>query len=353
MEIYFILITICITCSFFSRKKYYLIIFISMGILAALRASTVGTDTFMYNGIYNGVNSDQFSWEYYDKTLTEIGNRILMVIACYIFDNSQGYIAISSIIMFSMFSVFFYKCSTNKYKFVLPMLFIGLNYYAFSMNGMRQSIGISIGLFSYLYIKKRLYVKSCIPILIGSLFHLSTLLFAAYIPMIILLRKIKNIYKNNVKCLIVFCLIEVVGIYYMYHLFLGNALILGEKYAEYAVNQFSYATGGGLSMIAICIIICTVCYLMEKNNDEALILSFYTMQYVIFSVATSMMMAIIYRVTVMFYPFVFLLVYNYISSQNNQMLKVFLLVVCILMSFLNLYYHMPEDVIPYRVFFEV
>lgn len=357
MEIYFVLLTMIIILSVLPTKMYAVLVTVLMGGIAAIRDVSVGTDTAMYNGIYNGVNEASFEWTYYDKTLTEIGDRFFMVLAKNIFDMPQGYIILSSAITFICFCLFFYKETDKKYFWVVIFCFIALQYYAICLNTLRQVLAISIGIFFYMYAKNNKYICAFLSILIGALFHLSVVV---YIPVLIYYIVIKKIKKLDIKwinvCSLIFSVIESLVIYIGYRIFMSSPEILGDKYILYAYNSYSDSSDQGVSVITIAIMICIIITIMRqffkhdiiKDNTLLIMLS---LQYVLFAFATSYIMSIIFRVMILFYPFIFMLIAEFIENTQNKYLRPIFIICLIVFGYINLYYHIPDDVVPYNVFF--
>lgn len=358
MEIYFILLTATIVLSVFPAKIYTILMTVFMGLIAAFRDDSVGTDTFMYNGIYNGVNQLPFEWSYYDSTLTEIGDRFFMILAKDLFDMSQGYIILSSLITFICFGIFFYKAMERKYLWIVMFCFISLHYYAFSLNALRQVLAISIGIFFYICLKRDKCICAFIPISIAALFHLSVLIYVPIVIYAAIINKTKN--KLGIKRTSLFLMIlslgEYIIIYIGYKVFMSSPDILGEKYLLYASNAYSDALNQGVSIITIGILICIVVYIIQQilnrslQNDNTLLMIL-SLQYIVFAFATDNIMGIIFRITVLFSPFIMLLIGKVIENTKNQYIRLISIFVLIIFGYINLYYHMPDDVIPYKSFF--
>lgn len=355
MEIYFVLLTLVFILKPLPMKYYFVIISALLGLVAAFRGEYVGTDTQMYNGIYQGVNAAIFQWSYYDVTLTEIGNRFLMVFAKELFDMSQGYIIISSLLTFFFFGLFMYKVCDQRNYWIIPFAFVSLTYYAFSLNGLRQVLALSIAIFFYYFLRKKSYVKATAVILISALFHLSTLLFLAILPVVWIAEKWRSKLGNPSAFFLIMSSIELLAVYLAYRAFLASTGLFGEKYALYAMNEFSDASEPGISIIvigagALAFIVMKMAGTQEEKKDSFL-LGLLVMQFVLFSIATSLWMAIIYRIAILFYPFLFILIQRFFIYCRNPIYRLACMVLFLIFGFFNLYYHMPKDVVPYEMFF--
>ena len=155
-----------------NKKIFFFIVFASMGALSGLRSPEVGIDTSMYHYLYYWTNGHDIEWEYFDKGYyLEIGARILMVISYYIFDDSQGYIFLSSVLTYIFMGLFCYRCIKNKYYWLAPIILIGFGFYSYSLCVLRQALAISIACNALPYICNRQHFKGMSVILFASLFH--------------------------------------------------------------------------------------------------------------------------------------------------------------------------------------
>ena len=354
MEIYFVLLALVLILTPLPQKYYFVTVSILLGVVAALRGETVGTDTQMYNGIYQGVNAVAFQWSYYDVTLTEIGNRFLMVLAKDIFDMSQGYIILSSLLTFFFFGLFMYKVCDERNYWIIPFSFVSLTYYAFSLNALRQILALSIAVFLYHFLRENSYMKAIAVILVGALFHLSVLFF---LPVLLILWLAEKWRKKNGYPTIFFLIAsgtESLIAYLGYRAFLASTGLLGEKYALYATNEFSDAGGTGLSLIVVgaglLIFIVWKMAETEEEKKDSVVLGTLVIQLVVFSLASDFWMAIIYRIVVLFYPFLFILIQRFFTYCRNPIYRLSYIVLLVIFGFCNLYYHMTKDVVPYEMF---
>lgn len=81
------------------------------------------------------------------------------------------------------FFIFKYIKVQSKNLPLSLLIFMFGGFFAFSLSGMRQSIGVSIALYSIKYIYQKKPIRFVILILLASLFHTSALIFVLfYIP---------------------------------------------------------------------------------------------------------------------------------------------------------------------------
>jgi len=78
-------------------------------------------------------------------------------------------------------SKFIYKYSEEAYISVIAL--VSLGYFYFSLSGLRQTLALSIILFSYKYLIERRLIPFIIVIIFGSLFHFSAIVFLIAYPL--------------------------------------------------------------------------------------------------------------------------------------------------------------------------
>lgn len=174
------------------RKRAMLFSIIAIllpSLLAAFRAEGVGTDTLYYakNNFQVALNSSTF--EQFNRTFElELLYNILVYVISRITDNIHVlYFAIQTIIMTFVYRAC-YDQKDNCPMWLSFLLFL-LLYYNRSLNMIRQSIALSIILFSYKYIKEKNLKKYILFVIIASLFHKTALLSLIIYFMVRLIEK--------------------------------------------------------------------------------------------------------------------------------------------------------------------
>lgn len=150
----------------------------------ALRGEMVGDDTDGYLRSYNTFRKYSFKQIigiYNSNTQKDPTYYFLGWIFSRIFSNGQWWLAFIGAVYLSSVMIVIYKESVNPFLSVL--VFTILTFFLFSLNGLRQVIAMSFTGLSYFSIKKRKPITFTLLVLIGSLFHVTALIFLIAYPM--------------------------------------------------------------------------------------------------------------------------------------------------------------------------
>lgn len=169
----------------FVSKVCYIISFMISFLSAALRYG-IGTDYFYtYVPYFKWINSGV-------REYGEVGFNFLNKFIGFFTTDYQWLFFVTSFIIL----LFIYKAIWDNSEDVLQsvlLIYVGQSYF-YSMNMVRQSIAISIILYSYKFLKDKKYIKLLICIVCASLFHSSALvlipIFAISMLNISILKKI-------------------------------------------------------------------------------------------------------------------------------------------------------------------
>ena len=241
MLVYFVLIPIVLLFLRLSYSKKegkrisYIPVFISALILilfAGLRASSVGTDTNNYVGIYNSFSS--YKGSVFDmQTSLEIGYLFLQKIAL-LFSNEYWAILIATALMSVL--PFYYVINKLSYNEVLSLfIYITLAVYLVFFNAGRQGIAVAISSVSIIYLIKRSMFKYFACIIIASLFHNTAIIL---LPFYFLLTR-----KVTIKSTLLYLFGGLVSFAFL-SVFLS--FFSSDIEARYAVYEDRGATGGDL-----------------------------------------------------------------------------------------------------------
>lgn len=215
----------------------------------ALRATTVGTDTFSYTNAYLMLPNLSFASLFTSTWLIVSRDPIFysfIKILTYISEEPQFMLIIISAVVAFSFSIFIYKNSINP--LLSYIMFIGLRYYSFTLTGLRQAIAWSIILYSYQFIKEQKFVKFALIVILASMFHSSAILFILSYP----LAKIKKI---EIMTLLIF-------LGSMFNLILNNLILkllvklpILQQYESYISIKEYGTTGTTILLIYMSILI--------------------------------------------------------------------------------------------------
>jgi len=160
---------------FTSKKKVYCrILGFSLFLIAALRSTSVGIDSLQYSRIYYRVQ--QLSLGDIIANFLEVGFYFLLKLLTLISKDHQIAFAVIGAIYAYSISRFIYKHSREPLASFIML--ISMIYFAFSLTGLRQTVAISILLFSIDYILQRRWKKFFLLVFCACLFHRSAIFFA-------------------------------------------------------------------------------------------------------------------------------------------------------------------------------
>lgn len=179
---YFALLMIYLTSSFFPIEKRKFIVFFSfllLWLIQACRADFIGIDVYnAYLPLFSDLGeistvSDVFSFS--SGIGMERGYQYYMRLVRLLSQNEHLFLAVTSFLFLLPISYIFYRYSKNiTLSFVT---FTSLIIYHFSFSGLRQALAISITFFSTKYIIKRKFLPFAICVYVASCFHKSAIIF--------------------------------------------------------------------------------------------------------------------------------------------------------------------------------
>ncbi len=158
------------------RKYYFILCGIIMLIVMGLRHNSLGsTDTQnYYNAMQRALNSDSWSG-YYRPDYYEIGMQFFTFVLSRIFHDPQWILIATSLIY--IVSIFYFVDRNSDDVPLSLVAYITLGLMMFHLQGMRQSIAMSICLFAYEQAKKRHIVKFILLVLLATMFHQTAIVF--------------------------------------------------------------------------------------------------------------------------------------------------------------------------------
>jgi len=194
---------------FIDRNKilsqvFFVLSFIILWYVSANRYG-IGTDYKLYENMYYEITSISTIKEgLHIFSYVEPGWVLFNYIVKYAFNNVQYIFTISSLFTIGLSYLFIFKNRKNINIGITVFIFICL-FYNQSFNVVRQSLAMSISIFSYIYMKERKCFKFFLTVGIAFCFHYSAILLLLIYPIfrsIETLPKIKKyIYITIVVCL--------------------------------------------------------------------------------------------------------------------------------------------------------
>lgn len=196
MQIYVLLILMCLIGQFVNFKKYksiyYNLVGICLIVVSAIRYD-VGTDYInTYCNVFNWISIGL-------DTYVEEGFALLNKVILLLHGNVQWIFACTSIFIIAAFLFTIKKNVDEKYWFIALFLFICSTVYFATMNVVRQYVAIGILIFGFELLKNKKYIKYLITVFIAMSFH-----SAAFIGIVYMFLYIN--FKNKEKILMyIFC----------------------------------------------------------------------------------------------------------------------------------------------------
>lgn len=159
-----------------SRKRYLFVCGLIMFLFLALRSKGIGsTDTYnYYNMMRKAIAADTWS-QYYNPNGVEAGFQLFVFALSRVFQSPQAIIIVSAAIYVISILYTIYR-NSDDVTFSVTM-YITLGLMQFHMQGMRQSIAMSICIFAYEFAKKRRIIPFLLLILLAMQFHQTAVVF--------------------------------------------------------------------------------------------------------------------------------------------------------------------------------
>lgn len=205
-------------------------------ILTATLRYGIGFDYFNYQDLYEELGVLPIGKLASDHVAKKFISYSVLMRVCHLLHFSYPALLLG-INLFLTAGVFWFIKKESPLPWLSAYLYLTLQFFAHSMNLIRQSIAATICLFAYSFLKKRKFVPFCLMVVLASTFHLSALFF---LPFYWILN-----WKVNVKRFVFFTL-ALVPIY-LYSTQVAQFLTqyLFRSYAGYIGSR--YWTGLGIS----------------------------------------------------------------------------------------------------------
>jgi len=172
-----------------SRKMFIIVTMLFIMIETSIRSITVGSDTYTYvddffmmaNSSWGDI-SDRIIERYVINTSEmDIGHFVLGKFFSEFSHSFQLYTFFITSIFTIPLGMFLYRYTKDFYQLTFAVVFFIALMLIFPMCGARQMQAIGMGILSFMYVGEGKFLKSLIPIFIGSFIHLSILLLLPYI----------------------------------------------------------------------------------------------------------------------------------------------------------------------------
>lgn len=224
-------------------KPFIIFVCLLLFLISGFRHETVGSDTYgtmmMFERTvtkpWNDIISN-FIINYTNPTELgkDPGEEVFYKLISYVVPNSRVFLFVIAGITITSFGYFFYKnCNSLKEVMFSFFFYITFFYQYLPNSAARQSLAVSIILWSYLFLKKKKYVFFTLFVLLASTFHKSSLICLILIPLMCL-TNVKSVYKLSVAAFIF-----VLFYYRQVGIFLGGGSSIYSGYAESSYYAYS------------------------------------------------------------------------------------------------------------------
>lgn len=159
-----------------AEQRYLRIVCWILVLLAALRGSTVGTDTIAYINDYNAVNS--LSW-------TDVLERYADFPVYYLLSKLCSLLHLPVQVLFGIvegvyvYSIYKFTSRFSEDKLYTILCFEMIGLYAFSLAGLKQTLSMAFVLFYYMALIDKKYIQTVVLAVVAYLCHHASLIFLA------------------------------------------------------------------------------------------------------------------------------------------------------------------------------
>lgn len=306
------------------KKKFFIItcgIFIVC--VMGLRDMYAGTrDTEIYCGLYNNIHRYSSlhdflkSQDIFETNIlfSEAGFYIFIWCLSKIFPHHQYFLLITSVIM--VWCVLRFVWNNSEDILVSIVLFLCLGLFTFYMNGIRQSLAMSICLIAYDLVKRKRFVLFCLATLLAMLFHKSAILFLVVLPISLL--------KPKFSSLAIFSIFIV-----LFVIFSDRLTIIFDNLADKNYSETEAVESGGVITLFIYVLTLgmTILFNREKSKKDIFLCILLTALGMVLYLARYFTVHIYERLSYYFLYFPIILIPSLINNFKDKEKNVLYIVV--------------------------
>lgn len=315
MTIYYFLFFFVFLSEYFCNKKYHtpknLLIFLCInGILFVVVASlryAIGFDYFAYEKIFFSISKLSFQdiFQIYHK---EFGFYLLNKLVSIVGGNYTAFLFLCNIIM--TFSVFYciYRYSTIPWMSIF--LYLSFQFFAQSMNLLRQFLAASFLLFCIIPLLKRRFLLYLSIIIAASLFHISAIIMIPFYFILPLPVSSKRIILYSIFFIIIYFFFDTIFLFLAPHFikdYTGylDSIYWGKNSFRYIIMPFGYF-----------LFTLYGSYILEKNRENSILInSGFFAAFFSFFITKHF---ILERLSLYFFLFSILLIPKIVSFSQNE-----------------------------------
>lgn len=327
------------------ERNYLIIICSILILLAALRGSTVGTDTKYYLEDYSYISGYSFRYIIFDK-YRDYPGLYLLAKTCSVFHFPvQLFFGIVEFLYVYAVAKFINRYSEDKLYSMLGFVAIGL--YSFSLAGLKQTLSMAFVLFYYMALVDKKYVKTVLLALVAYFCHHASLVFLMGVALY-LIRNFKLYYLY----LVVIVAVSLFGAVFLWENLL--TLLDNEHYLESYLGDDGYSTTT-MIFYGVCLLFLFLFgrnYINNKKEESRIFLGLSTMAFSF--QAFALVSSVAFRLSYYFVPFMivgFPNDFNCIGNNDTKRLVKF--IVAFMIIFVFIYGNRNGgSVVPYRFFWQ-
>lgn len=321
-----------------SKKRFLICTGIVFILFLGLRSRYLGsTDTYNYYNMYlRAINSSSWSSYYYPDGV-EVGFQAMCWALSRIFRFPQFIIIFSSMIYVATLFRFIYKNSADPVLSIIIYCTLGLM--TFQMQGMRQSIAMSMGIIAYEFAKERKLIPFTIIVLLSTLIHQTAIVLLVLYPVCA--------FQFNTRSVLLSMVLAIA-------LLVASKTVIQYANTLFDRNYTNAVDSGGFISTAIKALIVVFAMIWDKrmkhSPQEA---SLYFISLICFLVYVIRYTGTLAAERISFY-FVFAqigLIPNTIAQMKDSDKKLANFVIAVLCILLMIYHLRGSEFIPYRVLF--
>lgn len=250
-----------------NRRSYIIFMMVLLTMESCLRGLSVGSDTANYYYTFNSAGAEHwiYIWQamkerYIEMTGTEdVGFVVYNKLIYMLWPNFSFFLFISALTFFVPFGRLLNKYTKDFSQLIFIFVLYVVLFNMIAMSGVRKEIALGFTVWAFMYYVEKDFRKCAICVLLGTMIHMTTLLFLL-IPAIGLLQK-KYLRFLHISA---FALIPVVIA------FSGPIILLmaetsgNEKYSVYGEGQ---AQGGAMTFTLLIEMISLFCLYTFRKID--------------------------------------------------------------------------------------
>lgn len=316
----------------FFKIVFFTLLFLMLLLVGLRDGKVVGMDSPAYYEFYiNQLPSVEVGYKYLNFVFSSLGfnyNIFLLFINFFILFNISKFIRY------------------NSYYLILPLLiYFSDFFFYYSFSGIRQSIAMSFTALSIYYIFENKNKTALFLILLGSLFHVTALIFivAFFVP------NVKSKFSKYVKFFLVLTLGAVLGSYIIESVpYLNDKFVYYSSAQEQLENTFSNYVNGILKRLIVLLSVLPVFKNFFSDNKNFYLYNLYLVGFVIYVASYLISPDFGVRLGSYFIIVDCLLISRYISSAKQLVNKMVLLVIFMLVALYKIHTYTLLDVFEYK-----